>query len=88
MRKNPRFTFVPMMTKVNTSHQAWKGETGHITYELIEKHLRSDQSSPPALASPVYYMAGPPAMVAGLRAVLNAAGVDDDDICTEEFAGY
>jgi ferredoxin-NADP reductase len=88
MRKNPRFTFVPTMTQGNTSHQSWKGETGRITYELIEKHLRSDPSSTPALANPVYYMAGPPAMVAGLRAVLNAASVDDDDIRTEEFAGY
>ena len=37
---------------------------------------------------PIYYMAGPPAMVAGLRTMLNAAGVDDDDIRTEEFSGY
>jgi ferredoxin-NADP reductase len=33
-------------------------------------------------------MAGPPAMVAGLRAMLNKAGIDDDDIRTEEFTGY
>jgi ferredoxin-NADP reductase len=40
------------------------------------------------LSGPIYYMAGPPAMVAGLRTMLNKAGVDDDDIRTEEFAGY
>jgi hypothetical protein len=33
-------------------------------------------------------MAGPPAMLAGLRAMLNKAGIDDDDIRAEEFAGY
>jgi ferredoxin-NADP reductase len=38
--------------------------------------------------SPIHYIAGPPGMVAGLRAVLNKAGVDDDDIRAEEFAGY
>jgi hypothetical protein len=27
-------------------------------------------------------------MVAGLRAMLNDAGIDDDDIRTEEFTGY
>lgn len=30
----------------------------------------------------------PPAMVAGLRKMLVAASVDEDDIRTEDFAGY
>jgi ferredoxin-NADP reductase len=38
--------------------------------------------------SPVYYIAGPPEMVSGLRAMLNRTGVDDDNIRSEEFAGY
>jgi hypothetical protein len=33
-------------------------------------------------------MAGPATMVAGLRTMLSKAGVDDDDICAEEFTGY
>jgi ferredoxin-NADP reductase len=33
-------------------------------------------------------VAGPPAMAKGLRAMLNDAGIDDDDIRTEEFGGY
>jgi ferredoxin-NADP reductase len=37
---------------------------------------------------PIYYIAGPPAMVAALRTMLGTAGVDEDDIRTEEFAGY
>jgi ferredoxin-NADP reductase len=36
----------------------------------------------------VYYIAGPPPMVAALHAMLNAAGIDDDDLRTEDFAGY
>jgi ferredoxin-NADP reductase len=39
-------------------------------------------------ASPIYYVAGPPAMVKTGRAMLNDAGIDDDDIRTEEFGGY
>jgi len=35
-----------------------------------------------------YYIAGPPPMVKGLHETLNKAGVDDDDIRTEEFSGY
>jgi ferredoxin-NADP reductase len=52
------------------------------------KHLQSDTSSGKKLLGPIYYMAGPPAMVAGLRTMLNKAGIDDDDIRTEEFTGY
>jgi ferredoxin-NADP reductase len=39
-------------------------------------------------ASPIYYIAGPPAMVQGLHEMLKKAGMNDDDICAEEFAGY
>lgn len=34
------------------------------------------------------YVAGPPEMVKGLKTMINEAGVDDDDIRAEEFAGY
>jgi len=40
------------------------------------------------LANPIAYLAGPPAMVAALREVLVAAGIDEDDIRAEEFFGY
>jgi len=33
-------------------------------------------------------IAGPPAMFAGLRKMLVAANIDEDDIRTEDFAGY
>ena len=40
------------------------------------------------LPAPIYYVAGPPAMVEGMRKVLEAAGVDDTDVRSEEFFGY
>ena len=40
------------------------------------------------LAAPIYYLAGPPAMVEGMRQTLNRAGINDDDIRSEEFYGY
>jgi ferredoxin-NADP reductase len=40
------------------------------------------------LRGPIYYVAGPPAMVGGMRKLLVASGFDEDDIRTEEFAGY
>jgi ferredoxin-NADP reductase len=41
-----------------------------------------------ALQGPIYYLAGPPAMVASMRKMAIEAGVDEDDIRTEEFSGY
>jgi ferredoxin-NADP reductase len=40
------------------------------------------------LTVPIYYLAGPAAMVTAMRKTLNEAGVDDDNIRTEEFSGY
>ena len=40
------------------------------------------------LRCPLYYIAGPPTMVAATRRTLAEVGVDEDDIRTEEFAGY
>jgi predicted ferric reductase len=40
------------------------------------------------LTSPVYYIVGPAAMVDSLQNVLNVAGVNTDNIRTEEFTGY
>jgi len=87
-RENPNFAFIPTMTQMSGSRLPWEGEIGYIDYPLIVKHLRSNPSSGNRPLMPIYYMAGPPAMVAGLRKMLNEAGIDDDEIRTEEFAGY
>jgi ferredoxin-NADP reductase len=39
-------------------------------------------------AAPVYYLAGPPAMVGAMKAVLRTAGVGDGDVRSEQFYGY
>jgi len=36
----------------------------------------------------ICYIAGPPTMVQGARRTLSELGIDEDDIRTEEFAGY
>jgi ferredoxin-NADP reductase len=75
------FQFVPILTRVADTNSSWKGETGHITAEMLSRH-------PCRLQDAICYVAGPPAMVSAARIALNAAGADDDDIRTEEFAGY
>jgi ferredoxin-NADP reductase len=79
--QNPNFHFIPAMTAMEKSKLDWQGERGHIDRELLERHL-------PSLHGPIYYSAGPPAMVAAVREMLVSAGVGEDDIRTEEFSGY
>jgi ferredoxin-NADP reductase len=80
-RMNARFSFVPTLTCVNGSNGEWKGETGHISLEMLHRRVGK-------LQGPIFYIAGPPAMVAATRRTLLEAAVDEDDIRTEEFAGY
>ena len=39
-------------------------------------------------ASPLYYLAGPPAMVTAMKGILRGAGVGDADVRSEQFYGY
>ncbi len=80
-RQNPNFHLVATMTDMASSKRPWKGETGFINKDMLARHL-------PALQGPIYYLAGPPAMVAAMRGMLTEAAVDEDDIRTEEFSGY
>jgi ferredoxin-NADP reductase len=79
-RANPRFRFVPTLTRVANSN-GWKGKTGRISSEMLLTHVG-------VLRGPIYYIAGPPTMVAAARRSLSEVGVDEDDIRTEEFSGY
>jgi ferredoxin-NADP reductase len=78
---NPNFQLICTMTAMSQSQKDWKGETGWIDKEMLSKHLTTLHRS-------IYYSAGPPAMVAGMREMLVSAGIDEDNIRTEDFAGY
>jgi ferredoxin-NADP reductase len=78
---NPNFRLICTMTEMSKSKKEWKGETVLIDKEMLSRHLA-------VLQGPIYYIAGPPTMVAAMRQTLVGAGVDDDDVRAEEFAGY
>lgn len=80
-QRNPRFRLIATMTQMDKSNQPWVGET-----RLVDEALVSKVSAD--LVAPIYYVAGPPAMIEVVRQALNRAGVDDDDIRSEEFLGY
>src|SRR6202041_3886106 len=67
--------FICRVTQPEKSRVAWRGETGRISIELLSKWI-------PDLSVPIYYIAGPPGMVTGVRRMLIGAGG------AEEFYGY
>jgi ferredoxin-NADP reductase len=75
------FRFVPTLTRIDGTPRGWQGEVGHIRSEMLSKHVSN-------LRGLIFYIAGPPTMVAGARRMLVDAGVEQDDMRTEEFAGY
>jgi ferredoxin-NADP reductase len=77
--QNPNFTLIPTITGHKT--MAWPYEKGHINREMLTRYLLG-------LNGPIYYIAGPSGMVAAMTGLLNASGVSDDDIKTEEFGDY
>jgi ferredoxin-NADP reductase len=40
------------------------------------------------LDAPIFYVAGPPAMVEAIKQVLSRIGIDEDDVRSEDFVGY
>ena len=80
-KRNGSCKIIATMTNVEKSQLPWQGERGMIDKGMLDRHLKN-------APSPIYYIAGPPAMVKGLHGMLQAAGIDGDDIRTEEFTGY
>ena len=80
-RQHPRFKLVATMTEMAKSSKPWSGET-----RMIDAALIRDAAG--TLPSPVYYVVGPPAMVEAIKKTLEEAGVDEDDVRSEDFYGY
>jgi ferredoxin-NADP reductase len=79
--QNPNYKFIGTMTEMQKSALPWRGATGYISPQMLAKWIVNS-------SEPVYYSAGPPAMVAAMRQLLTGNGVSEDDIRTEEFSGY
>lgn len=77
----PKYTYISTMTDLSVASRSTSGETGFIDQPMLSRYI-------PDLTLPIYYLCGPLGMVTAMRAVLNDAGVDDDNIRAEEFSGY
>ncbi len=80
-QQNSYFSFVPTMTEVGKSMQAWQGETGKIDQAMIKKYVSNPQA-------PIYYLAGLPEMTNAMKALLTNLSVSEDSINAEEFTGF
>lgn len=80
-QQNVNFRLLPTMTEMGKSLMPWQGETSHVTEDLLRKTMNG-------FLKPVFYVAGPPGLVAAVCDMLNRVGVNDDDIRSEEFYGY
>ena len=78
---NRRYKFICTVTQPKKSRMAWRRETGRISIQKLSKWF-------PDLSIPIYYIAGPPAMVTGVRGMLTGAGVAEGGIRAEQFYGY
>jgi ferredoxin-NADP reductase len=75
------FRLVTTMTQMERSTREWDGERGMVDANLLGRHAIAADGS-------VFYIAGPPRMIADLKSMLLAAGVNEADIRTDEFFGY
>jgi len=80
-RRNARYRFIGTMTSTEDLRGPWYGERGFLNPEILARALGD-------LRAPTYYIAGPPAMVAGMQGLLTAAGVAKEHIHNDEFFGY
>jgi ferredoxin-NADP reductase len=77
--QNPNFRLVATITEPDG--QPWTHDTGMMDAAFIGTRVHDATGA-------IYYVAGPPAFVKGMRAALDGIGADPDNIRTEEFAGY
>jgi ferredoxin-NADP reductase len=77
--QNPNFTFIPTLTRRTNTSRPY--ENGRIDQRMLKRYLVWPKG-------PIYYLAGPPAMVEAMRELLNSLGVSDNDLKTEHVCGY
>lgn len=80
-RNNPRFKLIATFTEGEAAPEGAAVEHGYITAEMLAKHLGD-------LSSPIFYIAGPPAMVSAMERMLKDAGIGRENVHAEKFAGY
>lgn len=75
------FRMLATMTGMEKSLRPWSGERGLVNEETVRRFVAD-------ATAPVYYVAGPPAMVEAMTGILTRTGVREFDVRSEGFYGY
>jgi len=75
------FKYVPTLTQAGKSSRPWSGERRYVNAEFLRAHAGD-------LDKPIFYLAGPPGLVAGVSKTVTEAGVNPEHVLAEEFEGY
>jgi len=78
---HPQIRYVPTMTQAEKSSRPWNGERRRLTPEFLSTHVAD-------IPAALFFLAGPPGLVAAATKAVLAAGVDPTRVRAEEFAGY
>jgi ferredoxin-NADP reductase len=76
--KDPGLTVIHVLEK---PPEGWKGHTGFINREIIEKSV-------PQLSNQIFYVSGPPPMVKAVSGALDQLGIPMEKRVTEKLEGY
>lgn len=80
-KKNHEIKVVYTVSHPKEFNVRWRGETGRISEGLIKKYV-------PNILEPIYYIVGPPAMVAAMEQIVWNMGIAQERIAIENFTGY
>jgi len=75
------FSYVATMTQADKSSRSWNGERRYVNAEFLRDHVGD-------LTKPLFYVVGPPGLVAALTKTVTEAGVNPERVLSEEFEGY
>lgn len=78
---NAHCNLVATMSQAEESSLSWLGEQGYVDQAMLMRHLKD-------ITAPVYYLDGPPELVAAMKDMLSKAGIEASQIRSEEFSGY
>jgi ferredoxin-NADP reductase len=80
-KQNPNFKLIATMTDMSKSKEKWAGRTGQLDKKMLAECTAD-------LKHPIYYVAGPPAMVKAISQLLSDSGVKEADVRSDSFDGY
>jgi len=76
--ENPLLHFIPSLDEPPDD---WPHERGLIDEAMLQRHIAE-------IERPIYYVVGPPPMVAAMQSLLARMGIDELSIRSEDFYGY